>query len=520
MNRRDTTLLALLLAAFGLIAAASVYHHSPTYDEPTSLDFGRRILSGKREAYYSGPMPIVALFALPGYGARGLPAGRVGNFLRGVFAARLVTIFFAAAIAAAVFAWSRELYGSGPAFGALLLFILSPEIIAHARFVTTDFFGAGLILLSLYASWRFMKSGGWGRGLLAAAATGAAQTAKYTALMLYPILLLIFAIRYAPQAIARIRGCRFRALAAGCGRFLSWAAVFVLTGLFFANLPFLFRGFGTPAGKCRFKSSALSELLLDHPSLGRIPLPVPPAYLQGIDRLQWKTETGDGFGYMYLFGQTKKVGGFRNYYLYAFLFKTPIALLILAALALVNYVSRPRRYRFGENESFLLIPIALFAWYVHARVTVNLGLRYLLPVFPLLGVFCASFFREWPRFRRSLKALIVVLFAYLAVSVLSYFPHFLSYCNEFVWNRTQAYRFLADSNLDWGQGEWYLARYLERHPEAVVNPPFPMAGRLVVGVNDLTGVWGPERYRWLRENFEPVGQIAHCYLVYDISAGE
>ena len=42
------------------------------------------------------------------------------------------------------------------------------------------------------------------------------------------------------------------------------------------------------------------------------------------------------------------------------------------------------------------------------------------------------------------------------------------------------------------------------------------AGRIVVSVNALTGVFVPEQFRWLRENFEPVATIAHSYLVYDV----
>ena len=76
---------------------------------------------------------------------------------------------------------------------------------------------------------------------------------------------------------------------------------------------------------------------------------------------------------------------------------------------------------------------------------------------------------------------------------------------------------LADSNLDWGQSDWYLQRYVASHPEAHVQPDSPVAGTVIVSVNTLVGVLGdPNHYHWLRAHFEPVDTIAYSYLVYQI----
>ena len=61
---------------------------------------------------------------------------------------------------------------------------------------------------------------------------------------------------------------------------------------------------------------------------------------------------------------------------------------------------------------------------------------------------------------------------------------------------------------------------MKLHPHAVVNPRGPTAGHLVVDVNLVTGVFDSEAYRWLRENFEPSGHIAHGYLVYNIKPAD
>jgi hypothetical protein len=88
---------------------------------------------------------------------------------------------------------------------------------------------------------------------------------------------------------------------------------------------------------------------------------------------------------------------------------------------------------------------------------------------------------------------------------------------ETVWDRTKAYRILVDSNLGWSQNKWYVERYLRRHPDALFEPDGPQAGTIVVSVNKYVGMWAPERYRWLRENFEPVGHIAHGHLILRVT---
>ena len=38
--------------------------------------------------------------------------------------------------------------------------------------------------------------------------------------------------------------------------------------------------------------------------------------------------------------------------------------------------------------------------------------------------------------------------------------------------------------------------------------------------DNLAGLRGPEVFRWLRENFEPVGHVAHTHLLFRITPEE
>jgi hypothetical protein len=142
-------------------------------------------------------------------------------------------------------------------------------------------------------------------------------------------------------------------------------------------------------------------------------------------------------------------------------------------------------------------------------------------VFPLLYVSSGALVAKVGALTRPVLIALSVAIAAMMLSVMSYYPHFLPYFNELVWDRNEAYTVLADSNIDWGQEEWYLRQYLAAHPDAVVDPDIPTAGTILVHVNALTGVLGdPERFRWLREHFKPVDHVAHAVLLYRVSAAD
>jgi hypothetical protein len=81
-----------------------------------------------------------------------------------------------------------------------------------------------------------------------------------------------------------------------------------------------------------------------------------------------------------------------------------------------------------------------------------------------------------------------------------------------------AYRYLADSNLDWEDHGHYIAEFQRRHPEMsiTIEPARgkPVPGWILVGANGLVGIFEPERYRWLREGFVPVREVTYSHLLY------
>src|ERR1700730_2346981 len=80
-----------------------------------------------------------------------------------------------------VWRWTRELHGEEAGLVALLLFAFCPSVIAHAHLATVDVGFSALLLAALYAFYRYTLRPAWPALLLAAAALGAAELAKFPA---------------------------------------------------------------------------------------------------------------------------------------------------------------------------------------------------------------------------------------------------------------------------------------------------------------------------------------------------
>jgi 4-amino-4-deoxy-L-arabinose transferase-like glycosyltransferase len=501
-----------------------------TYDEKRQLAYGLNVLHGswaRISKYDNSKMPITALNALPsflaGYVTR---PDWLNQLMTSLALARSITMLASLLLASFVYRWSRELYGDRAGSLSLLLYAFSPSFIAHATLVTTDVFAACALTIATYHFWRFLRERTWRSGIVSALTLGVAQVVKYTSLFLYPIFALLLAARIIADSATRRRspdGTTVRRLVWPVAK---WTIVYALASILIIHLAFGFQGSFTPISAFQFKSAVFRRLQSSALHVADLRVPLPYSYLQGLDWVIHDERSGTTAGDVYLLGEVRPgAEGFLGYFFYAFLFKEPLASQALILWAGAAYVLRRGSFRFRENELFLLCPVAVFTVYFNFLFHEQIGFRFFLVALPFLHVFCGSLRADFRSASKTENAALVILCTYLVGSVLSYFPFYLSYFNELVLDRKKSYRILADSNIDWGQCRWYLERYERDHPEAIVEPDAPVAGRIVVGVNLLTGIVrslkghpvGPEKYRWLRDHFQPIDHVAHCYLVFDVS---
>jgi len=87
----------------------------------------------------------------------------------------------------------------------------------------------------------------------------------------------------------------------------------------------------------------------------------------------------------------------------------------------------------------------------------------MLPVFPLLFLACGYLFNEYIMAHKSLKMILSILIAsYIFIAAAAY-PQYLSYFNLTSGSSQNGYRWLIDSNLDWGQSLPALKKYMDKN---------------------------------------------------------
>jgi 4-amino-4-deoxy-L-arabinose transferase-like glycosyltransferase len=518
-NRGQSVVALLFVLFFFVISALSVRGKYWTFDEPNHLQYGTNILNGNSTRFDDSKMPVSAWNALPAKLASYLPGGRLKTYLEKLVTARLMTILFSMIVALVVFHWSRKLYGFVPGLVSLGLYIFDPNIIAHSQLVTTDIYITGMILLCSYWLWKFAETRSWKDGLIFSVLLGLAQLTKYTAVSLYVLFGIAFVAHDWQEPRETVKTGASIRIGKEAWSYTRYAVAVGVVSIVSINIGFLFNRTFTPLKDYQFKS----ELFQSIQSKIDIVVPTPYPFLEGVDWITYKERTNIGYGRIYLLGETRFGQGFPGYYFVASALKVPIAtqIVLLASLG-VCFLSKNRRRTFWRNEWFLLWPVLFYTVYFNFLYHAQIGIRYYLVVFPLLYVFAGGLFKEWQNFTRAQRGLSFALAFYLIASVLSYFPNYLAYFNEIVWDRKMAYKYLADSNLDWGQDYYALKAYRAEHRDVVKAPfvpaPIKKTRTYFVPVNQLVGVsMNPATYAWLRENFEPVGTIAPSYLLFEIA---
>jgi hypothetical protein len=166
----------------------------------------------------------------------------------------------------------------------------------------------------------------------------------------------------------------------------------------------------------------------------------------------------DTRGNVFLLGQIA-ANGFHSFYPIAFLIKTPLALLVLLAASILLSRRCPVPLR---TEAFLWLPVIVYFGLALTRHVQN-GHRHVLPIYPFLFVL-AGRSAAWASslsWRTPARLCVIALAAWYAFATVRIHPHYLAYFNELVGGPENGYRYLVDSDLDWGQDLEGLKAYMD-----------------------------------------------------------
>jgi hypothetical protein len=522
----------LLLVLFALLALGA-RRLSLTIDEPMHLTAGYALLARGQDALWlvparGHPLLVNAWEALPIYvGQPDLPLERMQGWqeyhidLVLDFVARLVPLeaaemagrvpemLLAVLLAAVVFRWAIDLSAAGGALLALGFLVFDPTLLAHGRLATNDVGVVALGTLALYVGWRWWHRPTWRRAIAAGLLFATTMLAKGSG----ALWLAAFGLSTIGLGLVERRPGRF------WGQAVTLGAV-ALIGLWAA--------YGFSVGQVADLS---------------IPFPAPHHW-------QALIEQGQSPGQRVTFALgTFEVQGWW-YYLLAFLIKNPVPFLVGIGASAVTLVWKRPSWR-------TLLTLAMFPL-VYLAVAIAwggaVGYRHLLPLHPFLYLCVAAGLSRWLRGgRRWVRWALLGLALWMVVGTVGVFPDEIAFFNELVGGPEQGYRYLVDSNLDWGQSFKELRDWLDANPGPrpgiahltyvdparygidhvalepgrngqPISPPYrPAPGRYVVGATPLQGVVAhrvlPPGLRWFRYA-EPTARVGHALFVYQVTPYE
>ena len=413
---------------------------------------------------------------------------RSGNDAAGMLhAARTMIALLGVACGALVFAWSRSLFGLKGALVSTLLFAFCPNLLAHAGLATSDMAVSLGFLAAVLAAWRLLHRVTIGRAVAAGATAALLGLCKFSAPLLLPMLGLMAVARALRGTDLPVHVGKFRtrvqrgraaltlmgafAVAALVGALLIWSAY----GFRYAGV----RGAGhynqpwdevlmtaaspgtvvstpnsDPATAARLRPGPVQAVVRPLRAVHALPEP----WLYGLTFVDRFSRSRVAF----FFGKISDTG-WVAFFPVVFLLKTPLPVLAMLALAGVALgLNRNRGAGRTGRLRYRLIPLAaLVTVYLGFALTshLNLGLRHLLPLYPVLyvgaGAVALGFHRRW------LVIVTAGLLAWHAWGSLAIRPSYLAYFNPLLGGPTRAYEHFVDSSLDWGQDLPGLKRWLD-----------------------------------------------------------
>jgi hypothetical protein len=498
---RFATIVAILLAALhAALAITATIEKSPTFDEPTHLTAGYSywLNNDYRLDPENGNWParwatLPLLWSHPAFPENAAwdrgDVGRVSeNFLYRsgndsdvvLLQGRSMMAIVGAGLCLLIFFCSARLFGAVGGLISELLAVFDPNLLGHSALITADITSAFFFTAAAWSYVRLLDSVNVRWFLITALSWSGLFLAKMSA----PAFLLIAAI------LATVRLCRREPLvvhAWGVERRIKdfWRKLILVSGLtgallavvvlaIWVSFAFRFPPFPENAAAREVWNMRWEVCLSDHTAVEKVVAfardhkLLPEAYLYGFAF----TSKSAMFRPAFLDGQWS-ASGFPSFFPRAFLYKTPVPILMLLIAAGVaayfrwrsacrDRSSRTIAHHLGRLSPLwaLVLVYGLFSLTSH----LNIGHRHLLPIYPAIFIACGAcaYFLH--------ARLIMTIFAgtmvcwQIAGSALLW-PDYLAYFNQIAGGPKNGYKHLVDSSLDWGQDLPALKHWLSQHPD-------------------------------------------------------
>ncbi|MCX6763769.1 MAG: glycosyltransferase family 39 protein [Candidatus Moranbacteria bacterium] len=397
------------------------------------------------------------------------------------FWSRFPIILIALLLGWFIFRWTKELAGTIAGIFALILFAFDPNIIGHSHYVTTDIGIAAFIFFAFYYFLKFIKHPVWKNVLLAGIFLGLAQLAKFSAVLLFPyfgLVALIYAIFIKRHATDKFHGWKFRLMK--LWEYIGKYAVAVIICFVLIWVVYYLNTLHMPPEK--LQANVLKVFSPESPkAIDRLAI----NFVVGMSNISQLKGLGEYF--LGIFMVFIRVSGGNTYYFFGevlrqakpsyfpavFLMKETIPLLLLLLstflysifIALKNiYQSRSVRKFWDKFKEYLRANVVQWSMlgfvilYLYVSITGNLtiGFRHLFPILPFIYLLIAKSVSDLikkssQKSKKIFKTAGSIAVVWIILIPIVAFPSYLSYFNEFFGGPQNGYRYVTDSNVDWGQ---------------------------------------------------------------------
>lgn len=455
-----------------------------------------------------------------------------------------ILVFFILS-AVLIYKWAQKLYSRFAALVALALFSFSPTVLAHSRLVTTDIPALFGIILATFFFIKFLQNPDGKNLWLSGITFGIAILTKFSTFLLVPYFIVLALIYWAAKKENRVLKTIFVFIIGFV--LVVWPVYFLFTFNYpperqLTDTQFLLGSFGnrTLAGIVEWMADKSIIRALGQYGLG----------------LLMVNQRASGGNTTYFLGEVSTEG--RWYYFpLVYLMKESIAWLILAIAALLYSASRIRpkfkisilrNWMNGHFAEFAMLLWLAIYWTTSIKSNLNIGVRHLLPTYPFAIILVSG---QIARLRDKVKYftwIVAFLIGWYVADSINIWPYYLIYFNQIAGGPSGGYRYVVDSNLDWGQDLKRLSQWVEKNniekihldyfgwsdPVYYMGPKFQWltagqyknaedfiqktgGGYLAVSANFyMNSRQNPETsYAWL-DQFKPMAVIGHSIWVWKL----
>jgi hypothetical protein len=488
------------------------------------------------------------------------------------FWSRFPIILIALALGFMIFKWAKELFGVKAGLLALALYAFDPNILGHNHYVTTDLGIAAFCVFAFYFFTKYLKNPNWKTIIFAGIFLGLAALAKYSSVLLFPVMGLALIL----YALSRKEKIEFSFLGSGkIKRFwLQKLYLYIATFIVILAIHGLLIGIVYELNIYKMPTEKIHQLI-DTQLGGNTKQLVSPYLHKMADNTVLRPYSQYLIGFFMVFGRV--AGGnttyffgevtnqsFRAYFPTVFLIKETIPLLILLLFSIAvgitmllkkNLPLFPKKiweniknYLSGHIAEFSMLSFIVLYWYVSITGNLNIGLRHLFPTLPFMYILIAkevSVFEKniTKKFQKYFWIIVFLLVTWIMAEVAFAYPSYLAYFNETVGGSKNGYKYVTDSNVDWGQDLKRLEKFVSDNKIQKIRVDYFGGGDVAHYLGDKAIPWhsalgqepgwyaisatflqnslyykiteGTPDYEWLRER-TPTTNIGGSILIYKV----